>query len=408
MPTRKNKPHGKGGANYPLYRRLRRVVTDLRKRHGKGALRAEPTFRFPLPPSRRAALRVLGSGRPRKKDIRELLNSDDRLEMLAGLHGLGKLKTAPAEDLPMSRIGHLLKDKDPEVREATVRAVGAHKGLAKHIIPLLGDEKPWVRREAARAVGAHKGLAKHVVPLLGDKYPRVRREAARAVGAHEGFTAKHVVPLLGDTDRQVRAEAARAVVGRRKPDRGGEPEPRILGSRRPHLATPYRDDIVRRLDHINDVSEALKKYPGFTGIVVLGSTAKGYAELDSDLDVAVLGEGAGLLGEARGLLGRDYRVCGPLMEGLTRPGEGGDLLFRGLFFGRRESMETAQRDFLRRATPAQWEEVRERILAKEGNILKAAERLGVGEEELGRLRLRALLQKVPPPLGVLKRSKGWE
>ncbi|MEH2054890.1 MAG: HEAT repeat domain-containing protein [Nostoc sp.] len=147
-----------------------------------------------------------------KQFVKQLHDKDSAVSRQTAAQALGQMQAK--EQAP--QVVLLLKDSDPDVRNAAAQALGQMQ--AKEVVPqivlLLKDSDPDVRNAAIQALGQMQ--AKEVVPqivlLLKDSDLNVRGAAIQALGQMQ---AKEVVPqivlLLKDSSWYVREAAAQAL-----------------------------------------------------------------------------------------------------------------------------------------------------------------------------------------------------
>lgn len=63
-----------------------------------------------------------------------------------------------------------------------------------------------------------------------------------------------------------------------------------MATRKPLFATPETKDLIEKIRKLERISERLKKEFGddFVGIIIFGSTAKGYRLEESDIDWGII------------------------------------------------------------------------------------------------------------------------
>jgi HEAT repeat protein len=146
------------------------------------------------------------------EQVLPLLSSKERILRKNIALLLGKLKAKEA----VLSLGFALKDEDPEVREAVVRALGMIGGqeAGRFLILALTDEEAVVRKAAALSIGEigyQKGVSSLSI-LLRDVDSGVRVAAVRSLGELKNSVA--LLPLIGlleDKDPLVRISAIEAL-----------------------------------------------------------------------------------------------------------------------------------------------------------------------------------------------------
>eukprot|EP00929_Paragymnodinium_shiwhaense_P046156 TRINITY_DN23504_c0_g2_i1.p1 TRINITY_DN23504_c0_g2~~TRINITY_DN23504_c0_g2_i1.p1 ORF type:complete len:986 (+),score=263.28 TRINITY_DN23504_c0_g2_i1:241-3198(+) len=165
-----------------------------------------------------------------------------------------------------------LKDKDPDVRDASARALGAMgtagEGHAKALAACLLDSASDVRAAAARALrGMRKSVGSYAKDLanmlLNDKSAAVRAAAANALGATAACGVPYVADLkraLSDSDVDVRVAAVNSLgeLAENSPAAGAE----IAAALAVALADEGELPRVFALEHIGTIGEvALAQLP---------------------------------------------------------------------------------------------------------------------------------------------------
>ena len=211
--------------------------------------------------------------------------------------------------------------------------------------------------------------------------------------------------LLADGSAFVTDEAKKSISVIEQKEFG---KPLLIGSRESMLATGHVKALAERNKMISEIVETLRKtHPDFIGLIIFGSTDKGYFTPESDLDYAVVGEkdvGPDLIRECRA---RGLKLCQSHIQ-IARKSKDiakSATLFYGQFFGDREALKRMQRVAFSGLDEQDWNRVRMEVLKQETNLRKGLVRSGVGFRETNRILLAAA-QKVPPPYAEMKRMLG--
>ena len=287
----------------------------------------------------------------------------------------------------------LAKDNDPYVREAAtsakVKIIQQLYGeeAFPYLTKLAKDNDPYVKKATAEALAQYGEEAfPYLTKLAKDNDPYVKKATAEALAQYGERALPYLTKLAKDNDPYVREAATSAIfaIGGYK---------RLLWNQKPLFATPFTDELAKRIERLQEISSILQKEfkDDFIGITVFGSTAKGYMLPTSDLDYAVIANDKKVLERFRELA-KDLNLC---QEHYVTPSEknGLDPLFYGIFFGDHKKLAEIQYRAVKGMSEEEWEKVREKIYLNETNLSKAFSRFGIGEENL---KHAASLLRVPP------------
>ena len=178
----------------------------------------------------------------------------------------------------------------------------------------------------------------------------------------------------------------------------------LLGEKEPIVANPDLKTIVKKFDEVQRISDDLKKQFGdrFVGIVIVGSTTKGYATPESDIDYVVIGDLSKNEIQIKSNLKLHFvHMAIPRAHDLWAL----SALFNGIFFGDKELLLQKQREFIKWVTPKQWDFVRGMIYSQESKLSKAFERSNLSEREKRRIFSKTAL-RVSPRYDEMKRQLG--
>ncbi|VVB68342.1 Uncharacterised protein [Candidatus Norongarragalina meridionalis] len=183
---------------------------------------------------------------------------------------------------------------------------------------------------------------------------------------------------------------------------------KLLGSAGGHLAAGDMEVLGERLGKIREITKQLQKEFGknFTGVLVFGSTSKGYVRDGSDLDYRILGSPAARrrflqLAETKSLLPYSEENKYDHCRGWKKIG-GAYALFTGLFFGDRGKLLQMQRNAVSRLDQNKWEGIAEQVGDRETNIGDAFTRIDVPAFAEERIRNAIRLNRAPPTLAEVK------
>ncbi len=297
----------------------------------------------------------------------------------------------------------LSKDKHYDVRKAVAQALGNQGEKALPILKKLSnDEDPDVRAAVAQALGNQGEKALPILKELSkDKNPDVRKAVARALG-NQGEKALPILKKLSqDEDPYVQKAAIEAL------DKMEGKYKWLLATRKPLFATSYTEELAERISNIQEIVRKLKEEFGddFVGLVILGSTSKGYFARSSDLDWGIIAGKKEVSERFKEMAAaRSLNLClehfvNSNEEYQVQEGKAATVsfLFCGLFFGDYDRLLEIQEKLLRRINPKIWDEIRREILANETRLAKAQERFGLEDQESEKTKQAVALLRVPPP-----------
>jgi hypothetical protein len=175
------------------------------------------------------------------------LGIEDNRVKLAAIASLGRSGDARA----LSPLIRLLGDENRNIREASVRALGAFgEGAVEPLIRALGDEDWHIRVGGAialRIIGDSRGV-EPLIRALSDENRFVRREAVKSLGRiGDRRATEPLISVLGDMDTGVRTRAA-AALGKIADPRAIGPLTHALEDRNPEL----QEAAIEALSRINN------------------------------------------------------------------------------------------------------------------------------------------------------------
>jgi HEAT repeat protein len=285
---------------------------------------------------------------------------------------------------------------------------------------LAKDKNLYVRLALANALG---NLGEKALPILEilsrDEHPLVREAVARSLSNLGKKALRILENLTQDSNWEVRkaAKLSIAII------RGGGYK-YLISTQKPLFATPETEALIKRIRTLEEIVERLKNKFGdrFIGLVVFGSTAKGYFTKESDFDGAIIATDKSVLEEFEKMgkaesINLDivyYVEVNPENEILKCViiGEEGELLtdeevlFCGIFFGDPGKLKEIQKRAIQSMTRERWDNIREEIMREETDLEKLCERLKIPEEEMERLILSNILLRVPPSYNEAKKLLG--
>jgi len=298
----------------------------------------------------------------------------------------------------------LARDRISHLKPKTLAKIGL-----PHLVEMILDYDFIVKIAATNAIVS---MGEKAIPdlrkLAQDQDLVVRITVADVIAKiyanKEKEGASHLKKLIKDPNSDMH-EAATKEIAKISEKR------LLLSERMPFVATPHLPEVLKRTKDLKTVSKQLKDEfgDGYTGLVVFGSIAKGYATPKSDVDYAVIGSNPEIAKRFR-VLSKEANL--PLcFEHYVNPEKHSDLsnvasLFYGLFFGDRKLLRQAQKEVFSKMTEEEWTEIRQEILYHETNLYKAFERFWIrNPREQQRLKAAAAL-RVPPPYKEMKKLLG--
>lgn len=234
---------------------------------------------------------------------------------------------------------------------------------------------------------------------------------------------ERVLPLLErlaeDKDSSVREQA---IIALDKIKDRSKSKLWLLATKKPLFTTPYTKELAERILEIKKIVKEMKDKFGdrFIGIVIFGSTAKGYFTPTSDLDWCVIAKDKEVLEYFEKiaqelklpLCQEHYIEVDETYKAKTKTNI--KILFYGLFLGDREMLHKVQKNTLEsmdpKKYPQEWDGIRKIIMGYELDLLKASRRFGIDEEKMERIKVFSALLRVPPTyneaLEIVRRRAG--
>ena len=185
------------------------------------------------------------------------------------------------------------------------------------------------------------------------------------------------------------------------------------------MATEKKEQLIKKFDSLKEITEKLQKQyeKDFIGIVILGSTSKGYSEKDSDIDYALITTKNNIenkfffdsfkkLSEEHSLkLDNDYAKSENDNFYLNP-----QVLFEGLFFGNYKKFHELQKTIFQKINEIEWDKIRKKILEREKLSQKAKERhfLGYKQEEIEKMDQIISLRRMPPSYNEMRKKFGLD
>ena len=353
-------------------------------------LKPRVTVTWPLSKERETALEMIKSERIEEKAIINLLKSADFIENRAGLYILSQTPNIP-KGLEKKAIPFLkefiLESQDGEIKERAFKALSWMPGSLSFLTELIEAEKysRWRAKTTDNQNLAIKTIANipegqsFLKNLTKSKDWWVKKEAEQAL--------EEISP---------RKEAAQEKQ-KEMPEKG---YPWLLATRKPLFATPFTQELATRILELDKIEKKLREKNGdkLVGIVVYGSTAKGYLKSASDLDYTVISEDPQVVKQFK-KLAESLDLC-PVHDHWVGPEEGKisgyvNALFTGIFFGQRKKLLEYQKKYLTQIDEDGWHKIRRIIMIAESSILRAQRVLGLKERE--KIEEAIALLRTPPP-----------
>ncbi|MFH0791853.1 MAG: nucleotidyltransferase domain-containing protein [bacterium] len=194
----------------------------------------------------------------------------------------------------------------------------------------------------------------------------------------------------------------------------------LMSTKKPLFATSNPAELIERLSRVEHIADAVsgilsiinfltRKHKQSFGIIINGSTAKGYMSPESDLDLTIIGNDPATLktGEAMIRKFAGAKICEAGIKIIDTNNFLGGLdrvrsyrLFSGLYFGDTNLLIRAQADLFSALDEQQWDDLRISMkFYEELNIDRALKRnlKGSGYGDLSDLKKVITLNRVPPP-----------
>lgn len=322
-------------------------------------------------------------------------------------------------DKAMPTLKTLAEEEDMLVRKTVVEALGyigvEHPNKAiPELDRLSKDEDTLVRQDAV--IYLKKMEVEHpdnqeirsILKTLSEEGSRLVREIAKEkVESRKGgaywigiytFKPGGVLSIVGTGPESD------------EPDR--EYIQRIVGYREPIYATPALAEADKRMKSLVEVSQQLREeFPNVVGLVVFGSTEKGYMREKRDVDCMLVGENVdkdvkerlseliveqGLTPDIFGV----YADVSKIAEGVI---DNAHALFSGLFFGDREKLRGIQKECLKNITVDQWDNIRRDIIHVSTKISQGR---GLTVEEIKQVAVLRTILYAPPDLETMRKQLG--
>ncbi|PKL72214.1 hypothetical protein CVV26_02610, partial [Candidatus Kuenenbacteria bacterium HGW-Kuenenbacteria-1] len=293
----------------------------------------------------------------------------------------------------------MIEDEDLNVRKIVAQALGNFGEEALSILEkMVEDEDYDVRISVAQALG---NLGEEALPILKkmikDKHFDVRISVAQALSNLGEKALPILKKMIENEDPDVLKEATQA-----KSERTSEIENRAwqLSTKKPSFATIFDKGLSERILKIEKIVEKLKKEykENFIGLVIFGSTSKGYYTPESDLDWGIIAKNKEV--STRFInLASSLSLCGEHYAGVDNKNqikENKETLYYGLFFGDSKKLLEIQKETFKTLDKKEWDAIRKNILENETNLEKAGDRFFLEEEKLDEIKQSAALLRVPP------------
>lgn len=181
----------------------------------------------------------------------------------------------------------------------------------------------------------------------------------------------------------------------------------LFTSKKPLFATPETKELAEKINRVEEIVKKLKqRYKNnFIGIVISGSTAKGYSTKESDIDYRIIAKNEKITKYFKKLAEQQQlKLCDiqkkPYID-VDKKNQiilSQEILFHGIFFGDQQQLHQLQKKFLESINEKEWDEIRERIRDAGVFLIKAKERYNLTSEKLEEIKQFISLLRVPPIL----------
>lgn len=180
---------------------------------------------------------------------------------------------------------------------------------------------------------------------------------------------------------------------------------KLITSRKPLLASGNLEFLDHRFLALDQIAMSLEQEFGdkFSGIIIMGSTTRGYAQETSDLDAVVLGSDPQIADKFKNMADQhQIKVCTYCFMQIDDKNDNNleqtEKLFTGIYVGNREKLLRFQQQILSKIDQEYWDGMRGLILKVNTDLTKLAVWLSVKDEEKDKIKTLIELNTVPPPL----------
>lgn len=397
---------------------------------------------WPLSENRKNAIEMVEKQKINEAEIFNLIESGDFVERGAGFYLLSQIqkpsknfvkqsvrfiesmdlrKLAENRDVLFYNVGHLGKDSLPFIQKVLDSSSIEHEGKEKifHSLEILGENGiPFLKniiesKETGRiypkyqityrlqAIEILGRIGKKALPILenirGSNNPLIEEGVAAAekrIAEQKMKTAKHELPKGEDAQKMRRLK--------------------FFKSKKPLFAAVKTSLLSEDVDKLDKIKNQLKKQFGdeFVGFTVGGSFYRGYYNVSSDIDYAIIASDAEintsfpLLLYKNGLKPCEHKEMrvfinpNEIKEAAIIASRQAPFLFSGIFFGDYKKLVRLQAEYLKNNNEEDWEITRFAIHKHEARtrLEKIKEQLGLNEAELEEARRLVALRRTPPPL----------
>lgn len=333
-----------------------------------------PTFSFPLSPLRQQTMDSLLNGNITANQVDALTHSSDLVDRMVGAH-LGTLE-AVRYAVDVDSLVNAMNEVHPLDTDMSHRTLIMSAAIGRAAMPVVEAisarqrSDHWI--ETARVVSARDAIER------GEPRPRVS-------------------PLIeSDAQNDPAAQKIRESLG-------------LLASNGVMVDLVGGQMLNEKLRGVQEFDKALREHFGnkLIGISVGGSIAKGYANLESDVDVCVMGTDIDMakFAEERApsfgikhFKAPDFLECPDLRPELRPHVKDAffNPLYQGLFTGDRQALATAQANHIEDIEEKEWDTLRKNMLRREFFGDNIAERYQLEPLELELLQVMTMLQRIPP------------
>ena len=352
----------------------------------------ELTCFWSLSKEREEALEMIKQEKMSKEAILNLLKSPDFIENRAALYILSRAKNIPPElqeEIFPFLEKFVVESRDDELQGRALRTLAKIPESLPFLKELIEDEKyePWRSQSTA-----NQSLAIEIVGNIGT--PEAKSFLKKLTRSEDWWVKDEAVKALGGQP------APPEEVIEEKQDSEEKGYQWLLATQKPLFATPFTPELAKRITELTEVEKKLRKKVGkkLVGIVVFGSTAKGYLSSLSDVDYTVVAEDYKVVKEFKKLAEPLFTLCHEQWVGPVKGEISGytNALFNGLFFGDRKKLLEYQKNFLEQTDDKKWDLIRKIIMTGETDILKTKRILGLEEKEFNKTREAIALLRTPP------------
>ena len=306
-------------------------------------------------------------------------------------------------------------DKDRYVRQKIAEEIICFGKDTPQIIKNLLEDNDWfIRRELAlQSNGLDDKVFDVANKLANDENEYVRQAVIKSEvdSVIDNNNKKESLEILeemsSDMDSDVREVADQET---RKLNKK-EGNMWLLSSKKPLFSTFETKELIDKINKLEIIMEEVSMIykDNFVGVVLYGSTAKGYSQKESDIECKVIGKTEEVhncfneLAKELKLKLCEFENHYIDIDEHDKIKSHHENLFCGLFLGDYKKLKQMQKKFIEDTNETDWDEIRKEIRRHEIELYKAVPRLNIENEELEKIKQYASILRVPPTYSEMKK-----